>query len=334
MSITQIKKKSIFASESDEEDINQAGKNNMMLLMPIYKKDYSPPYWQLKPEIWNELKFEDSMVLFNKKDSLEDVKKLATEREPVNMAMNRYYDRDKLKKVFGWKDGYYGRYVKNRQYKYLAPNIAIYAKTPVMIEGIIHPSEINVINVIGYAFDSVNQPDAKHFSIRKLTGNDLVKKYVNMWKYVFICAKMLHLKRIYAVNVGGNNFCPPHLRGQKYIEKVLKPSITLARQYVDRNKKIKVSIKTMRDFCIPYSFLDMKKSKLESTLFVNSWDPWSMVGNGNGSDHSFDGAWGNCSAIASLCWPLSNPHIKYVACSLDKKNIAKIKNPRSISKSK
>ena len=50
---------------------------------------------------------------------------------------------------------------------------------------------------------------------------------------------------------------------------------------------------------------------LQKTLFVNAWDPFSMVGNGNAKDDSLDGQWGRISAMAVLCWPLTNPHIRY-----------------------
>ena len=50
---------------------------------------------------------------------------------------------------------------------------------------------------------------------------------------------------------------------------------------------------------------------LDDRLFVNAWDCWSMLGNGNRADNSADGFWGRSSAIALLGWPKSNPHIQY-----------------------
>lgn len=53
------------------------------------------------------------------------------------------------------------------------------------------------------------------------------------------------------------------------------------------------------------------RDSIERTLFVNAWDPWSLVGNGNDMDHSVDGMYGRQSALALLCWPVTNPHVEY-----------------------
>ena len=53
---------------------------------------------------------------------------------------------------------------------------------------------------------------------------------------------------------------------------------------------------------------------LDNVLFVNAWDPWSIVGNGNASDPSLDGYFGRSTAMSLLCWPLTNPYIQYRAC--------------------
>ena len=48
---------------------------------------------------------------------------------------------------------------------------------------------------------------------------------------------------------------------------------------------------------------------MDQILYVNEWDPWSIVGNGNAGDNSLDGFWGR-SAMSVLCWPQTTPHIK------------------------
>ena len=50
---------------------------------------------------------------------------------------------------------------------------------------------------------------------------------------------------------------------------------------------------------------------VEHTLYVNAWDPWSLIGNGNGRDSSLDGYWGRCSNMAVLGWSHTNPFINY-----------------------
>lgn len=48
-------------------------------------------------------------------------------------------------------------------------------------------------------------------------------------------------------------------------------------------------------------------------LFVNAWDPFSFVGNGNFADDSLDGYFGKFGAMALLAWPGTNELIRYQA---------------------
>ena len=65
-------------------------------------------------------------------------------------------------------------------------------------------------------------------------------------------------------------------------------------------------------FNILESFFNNSKwsKNLKTTLFVNAWDCWSMLGNGNFGDKSADGFWGRTTAISLLGWPGSNSQIK------------------------
>jgi len=54
-----------------------------------------------------------------------------------------------------------------------------------------------------------------------------------------------------------------------------------------------------------------ERNQFEDSLFVNAWDPWSMVGNGNEADNSLDGFFGRSTAMAVLCWPPTNPFLTY-----------------------
>lgn len=221
--------------------------------------------------------------------------------------MNREYDQNKLNKIFGWKTGYYGKYfIKNKK---LAPNIAIYTKTPVRFNKT--EKLVNVINLIGYAFDSPDQPDYQYFS--KKSFSILLNRYIKVWKYAFICANMNNIKKIHVSNVGGGAFSPPNMSGEKFIKKILKPSILKAQKQFS-NKKIKLIWDLYPKFIVPNSFENISNKDLKETLYINAWDPWSMVGNGNNGDNSLNGFWGRSSALSALCWTLSNPYIKYISC--------------------
>ena len=52
---------------------------------------------------------------------------------------------------------------------------------------------------------------------------------------------------------------------------------------------------------------------LETTLWVNAWDCWTIIGNGNTGDDSLDVFFGRYSAMSVLGWPKTNPAINYVS---------------------
>jgi hypothetical protein len=58
--------------------------------------------------------------------------------------------------------------------------------------------------------------------------------------------------------------------------------------------------------------LDDPEEDYKTTLYVNAWDPWSLIGNGNNRDRSLDGSWGRCSNMSVLGWYLTNPHMKLI----------------------
>lgn len=62
---------------------------------------------------------------------------------------------------------------------------------------------------------------------------------------------------------------------------------------------------------IPNIF-ENESEDIENTLYVNAWDPWSIIGNGNGGDRSLDGCWGRCSNMSVLGWSVTNPTIQYI----------------------
>ena len=74
---------------------------------------------------------------------------------------------------------------------------------------------------------------------------------------------------------------------------------------------ITFTVKRDDSFFIPNGLFDISEEEVLSTLYVNAWDPWSMVGNGNKGDKSLDGYWGRSSAMVPLCWPKINSEISY-----------------------
>jgi hypothetical protein len=60
------------------------------------------------------------------------------------------------------------------------------------------------------------------------------------------------------------------------------------------------------------SNINLKGATLDNTLFVNAWDPHSIIGNGNYNDPSLDGYWGRISNMSVLGWGFTNPEMTYV----------------------
>jgi len=60
----------------------------------------------------------------------------------------------------------------------------------------------------------------------------------------------------------------------------------------------------------PGSYNSSTKIALADSMFVNSWDPHSIVGNGNANDTSMDGHIGRCTEMAALSFFGTNSEIK------------------------
>jgi hypothetical protein len=83
-------------------------------------------------------------------------------------------------------------------------------------------------------------------------------------------------------------------------------------------------------FTVPECFFTPKEGKynlspeeLDKRVFVNAWDCWSALGNGNFSDRSADGFWGRSTAISLLGWPISNQKLRYVPAPTAEQRVPK-----------
>jgi len=277
----------------------------------IYERGYAFPEWSimaLRSESLTELAKEVTLY-YKKGDNVDDVKDVARQREPVNIAMGRYFDQAKLEADFEYKWGAYARSTKDK----LMPNIAIYCQTPIRArDG--YEKQVHCINVIGYAFDSPKQPDWQYFLPCKegeKKWEELVECFKQMWRYIFQCAHDKGLKRIYLADVGGGAFSDGiNSLGPGY-HKLKAESLELVEAEFEEKRKaaglesfVVDQLPRIPDFAFTADAQIIKES-----LLVNAWDPWSMVGNGNNGDNSLDGFWGRCTAMAVLCWPLTNPYV-------------------------
>lgn len=271
---------------------NNSPLENAIKLWHIYEHEYQFPQWVL--EYWDSHLFKDTKVFYHCDDNLTKVKQIALQREPVNIAMNRHYNIDEMKSTFGWK---YGAYDSTM------PNIAVYCYATV--KGIKKP--VHVLNLIGCALDSDRQPDYNKYTTLPM----LVEFYSRMWKLALSAIKNLGKTKFQIYNVGGGAFAGDYF--DDFIELVFEPAFL---PLMDEFTKNGITI-------LGYDFKNHKfnggfipkclaDADLANTVFVNAWDPWSIIGNGNASDNSLDGYWGRSSNMSVLGWPKTNPYIKYI----------------------
>ena len=242
-----------------------------------------------------------------------DVKRLATEREPVNIAMRRFYDAAKLQRVFGYKQGAYEALSRNGTH--LPPQIGVACVTPMRYDG--QKRVVAVVSIIAMAFDTDAQPDHKLFIENgTLLKDNLLRAMVQAYVLAFKAATVLGRGTLCTSPIGDGAFRPPGYGAQEFVDEFVKPAIRKANEHFP---KIRTEWAQYPDFVVPNFITDDRWTKnLDDKLFVNAWDPYSMLGNGNARDNSADGFWGRSTAIALLGWPTSNASIKYVPAPVAK----------------
>lgn len=216
-----------------------------------------------------------------------------------------------MEQTFGWRVGFYETFF--RQTVRLAPNIAVFCKTPVaMKDGTIQT--INMINSIGYAFDSKDQIDYK--LLRKMGRQTPIEKYVKVFDKIFVCAEEYGLQTIVMSLVGAGVFA---LYWEGLLEDIWIPAFNESRRkfrqftilfmgptvFPVRSEQVGFKVVNLGFFPQNVEKVDVKQ-----TLFVNAWDCFSMAGNGNAKDESLDGHVGRNTAVALLCWPLTNKYLQ------------------------
>jgi len=321
---------------------------NARILYEIYETPYRPPQWSLEfvnSSDWNSYA-KTALVYHDVVDQFKDVRQVAEQREPVNIGMNRHYNSDALQKAFGYGVGGYQTIFE--QTGQLPPNIAIYARTPFatlpdgslkwnLPRSAIQSVNIHVINVTGYAFDSRNQVDYKFFI--PLRGRDpsylqlLVQKHKIVFDKIFACARNLDSEIIVLSAFGLASFATNYPDKEELMSVWLRGFEQSLYQFLRRGHSritcigimgadmpgVKAIVEKVGMKYSAFGFLPNLlvtpplAGNLDRTLFVNAWDPLSMVGNGNFGDSSLDGRIGRRSALAFLCWPSINPQIRYVA---------------------
>jgi len=177
-------------------------------LYEAYEPGYAFPEWVLRTVPGSSSRYTGTVVVYYDQGcTLSDARQAALFREPANIGMERHYDQRTMERNFGWRNGWYGTYLDKR--KTLAPNIAIYCRTPVLYKE--EYVDAHVVNAIGYAFDHKDQPDYKYF-VGNQRQKELGERYEKVFHKIFACARDQGLGTVAMSLVGGGFFA------EKYVD--------------------------------------------------------------------------------------------------------------------
>ncbi len=267
----------------------------------LYLPGCAFPEWDLQEAMWPTHSFSETRVFYHREDSLAEVKQLCLQREPCNIAMRRLYNEEGLEAAFGWRRGAYGTG---------SPNFAVYCHATV------HTPErgffqAHVLNLIGCALDHPSQPDFTVYD----TPDKVRGFYQRIWRLALGAMRSLGKKKFQIYNVGGGAFAGRY--GPSFTKEIFEPAfLPLLPEFKAAGIQVLGYDQGTRTFTggfIPNCLNDLSAADLEEIVFVNAWDPWSLIGNGNEFDNSLDGYWGRCTNMAVLGWLRTNPAIQFVA---------------------
>ena len=271
----------------------------------IYIPPFRFPDWVLDPGLWSTFQFADTRVFYHKEDTYEDVLAMVKGREPCNIGMSPLFNIQKMEDAFGYSKGAYGRSTPEN----LMPNIGVYCKATLNLNGIYRLA--HVLNLVGVAFDASSQPDYQYFENRP--NADIVAKYSEIWKLALKAATTIPgIKTLQIYNVGGGAFAGKFEStfSAEIFEPAFKPLLSAFQENRIQVEGYDWIHHTFNSGYIPDC---LYSDDLESTLYINAWDPWSLIGNGNERDASLDGHWGRISNMAVLGWWQTNPHMKFIS---------------------
>jgi O-acetyl-ADP-ribose deacetylase (regulator of RNase III) len=290
-------------------------------------------------------KFDDTIVVYDNDDDIKKVKELVEEREPVNVAMRRHYKQNELIQNFGWKMGAYGNSKNTELYPNIGIycHARVKDKTDteeknVHVMNLIgYGFDINVqpdyqyfLNNYGDGADNLKALSPENKGKLKL---NLIQRYRKIWlKACYIC-KLKGLENLWYYGVGSGWFSELLPRdydkdsGNFYPE-IFAPAFGIDPTNVSESPNVHSTNTNENDLTIPINFCKKYGIKVlnlgpssnkyipdvlfttyttpADTLYINAWDPWSIIGNGNAGDESLDGHWGRNSNMSVLGWSMTN----------------------------
>jgi hypothetical protein len=308
----------------------------------IYTDGYGPPDWVGDKYVDKDhfARSAPKAKLFYDQDAdVQEVKKVAKEREPVNITMNRYFNEELMQETFGYSKSYYQRYYKENGY--LAPNIGVLTHSIIRIPNKTDSGyterQMNIYHAIGAALDHKDQPDYNVFIEQgnKPDVDGLKEFYVSVFMKIFNAAAWFNAPGIVMSLVGADAFARgyPGQKGKMQTD-VWIPAFKFVLEYttriLKREKKSAIRLALMcdkkksendpaykymtknakaKDVGLFPDFLESNEDYKEHKdwILVNAWDCHTIPGNGNENDPTLDGRIGRISEIQYIGWGEANP---------------------------
>ena len=304
------------------------------VMAKVYNEGYEPPAW-VGDTYANKETFEKrahkAKVFYDQGQDKQAVKNVAMQREPVNIAMTTYFDKQKMSAALGYSESYYLTSFTGSNAKQLAPNIGVYTSSLVRNGKTNESIKKKLYHAIGAALDHKDQPDYKFYvNNGKADVAGLIQLYVSVFAKIFAAAKECKAAGIVMSLVGAESFAKLYPGGKKTMqEEVWMPAFDFVRNQND-NKKVKLALmsdpgKSANDPAYQYMieklkaidsgkfpgflFDDDTKENYKNWMIVNAWDCHTIPGNGNNKDPTIDGIIGSMSDIHYFGWGTSNPHL-------------------------
>jgi hypothetical protein len=290
---------------------------NMQHLYDATDAGYTFPNWVLDPQYLHHIvkQMKHCEIYYHKSPYATSamIKRLAVEREPVNIETRQHFSKKKLKAYFGFDTAYYTRFFKESNY--LAPNIAIY--TPILVRRPSKPDvDVHLLSVIGLAFDDKKQVDYQYYfapnrilELKNLAFNH----YKRVFELIWACAHRRGLTKVILCLFGMGFFAklyPGDMFTEVYVP-AFKASLSKSKHveiaFMGMDKAQQKQLGSYAD--IGYWPDNLNKVNLGTTLFVNAWDCASVIGNGHEMDNSIDGRIGRVSSVAVTGCGLTNPFL-------------------------
>lgn len=289
-------------------------------LFKLYSHSTKPPFFSLisfQSPIDYEKYAPAAKIYCDQDDDQRLVKLVSTHRQPANIQMMAHFNETGLEKITGIsKSGYtfvYDEYCLTGDC-ILPPNIGVYTLTKVHDKTLKkYYNDVHIYHAVGYAFDCKSQVDYQVLTQFENLDEITRSLYRSVFIKIFECAIDHKLDHVIMSLIGANNFASEYPGGIGHFKvNVWAPAFReIAKLYqhitvdgMGTGWPADVIGESYGNFPTLLQDLDLKK-----TLIVNSWDPHSVIGNGNKSDDSLDGHVGRSCNSHFFGWGLTNPYL-------------------------